>query len=521
MTTRGYVGQVFALRPVLAAMEDRGMPIDDAARLALDAEFDVAQRALGVELAAAAPDACRRVHPKSGYKGTPPEVKAGATDGNDGEHYAYQHRVFDVAGIDENDNPFSERLERWCRVYDFNPNSSQQLLAYMDAHGHKRPKSRKNEDADGNAKDTTEKRELVRLAQKHSDPFYLKVIEYRELSKAKGTYVDGFAPSADGCVHTAFGMAGSGQLTSRNPNVQNFPKHGRLAKELRRMIAPPGDRVVVEFDYRAFHVLTTGFEAESANWMRLARLDMHSFVAWHFMKLPGADALMPLADADLAERLRWFKSDPKRKWVRDKQAKPSDLGVGFGMGFRRLYQENLEYFDGERDAKRFHDLLRALFPEVFAWQDRVRKQAHEQRQLKSKFGHIRRFYEVYRWNGAKGKWDAGDQAEEAVAFLPSNHAHGHLREVMKDMAARGLDERYWMGDQIHDALLFFPLRQDVDACVAEVSAVMQAPSRVLSHPTLAPSGLWCGVEASVGRNWSDMKEIAIPKETYDAAIVRA
>ena len=35
----GYVGQVAAVRPILAAMEDRGLPVDDAARRALDAEF--------------------------------------------------------------------------------------------------------------------------------------------------------------------------------------------------------------------------------------------------------------------------------------------------------------------------------------------------------------------------------------------------------------------------------------------------------------------------------------------------
>ena len=75
MTTRGYLGQVYEVRPVLAAMESRGLPIDDAERRSLDAEFDRAQRELGREIAALAPPECRRVHPKVGYKGIPPEVK--------------------------------------------------------------------------------------------------------------------------------------------------------------------------------------------------------------------------------------------------------------------------------------------------------------------------------------------------------------------------------------------------------------------------------------------------------------
>lgn len=529
MTHRGYIGQIFEVRPVLAAMEDRGLPIDNAARLALDAEFDIAQSRLGDEIALLAPPACLRVHPKVGYKGVPPEVKAWeatmdaasgvviaehrfreSSDDDDGEFYRYALQPFPVATVDEaTGDAVSTVATRWCRVYEFNPNSSQQLLSYMDARQHKRPKSRE-EDEDGNAKDTTSKKELVRLAVKHDDGFYLKVIEYRELSKARGTYIDGFKPKTDNCVHTTFTFdTGTGQLTSRNPNTQNFPKHGRLAKALRAMVAAPDGRVLVEFDYRAFHVLTTGFEAESANWMRLARLDMHSFVAWHFLRIPGADGLFSLADDDLSDRLTWFKSDSDRKRVRDKQAKPSDLGVGFGMGYRRLYQENIEHFNGEKDAKRFHDLLRALFPEVFEWQNRIRVKAHEQKILISKFGHPRRFYEVFRWDGRGMKWQPGDQAEEAVAFLPANHAHGHLREVMKEIARLGMDDRYWMANQIHDALKFFPLKADVGDCLADIERVMTAPSQVLSHPVLAPEGLWCGVEASMGKDWATMAEVKL------------
>ena len=54
MTTKGYLGQVYEVRPVLAAMESRGLPIDDAERRSLDAEFDRAQRELGHNLAARA-----------------------------------------------------------------------------------------------------------------------------------------------------------------------------------------------------------------------------------------------------------------------------------------------------------------------------------------------------------------------------------------------------------------------------------------------------------------------------------
>jgi hypothetical protein len=512
-------------------MEDRGMPIDDSARLALDAEFSIAQSELGRELAVLAPDACKRVHPKEGYKGMPPEVKAWANENgvmaemtsgvynealsmlidrrfDDGESYRYMLNEFNVAEVDaEIGMPIAVKRVRWCRIYDFNPNSSQQLLAYMKAKGVKPPKG-KQEDRDGNQKDTTAKKQLQRLAHRTGDSFYLKVIEYRELSKMRGTYIDGFIPHGDGRVHTTFTFdTGTGQLTSRNPNVQNFPKHGRLAKAVRGMVAAPEGSIIVEADFKSYHVLTTGFEAEDAQWMRLARLDMHTFVAGCFTAA-WSPSIMEESDAALLDRFKWYKSDGERKRVRDKQAKPSILGIGFGMGYRRLYNENLEHFESERVAKRFHDLLRSIFPRVFDWQQRIRQLAHRQQYLRSRFGHLRRFYEVFVWKN--GAWAPGDQAEEAVAFLPANHAFGNIRECMKEQRARGLDERFGLCNNVHDSFVYvFPSRM-LDEFLADVIPVLTAPSKVLTHPILAPGGLVVDVEVVAGKTWASMEELKIP-----------
>jgi hypothetical protein len=533
VSIRGYLGQVASVRPILASMEDRGMPIDDSARLALDAEFSIAQSELDRELAALAPDACKRLHPKKGgYKGVPPELKLEFAEyalppvwegtypkvfteaGAGGESYVYARRDFMEAEENAHGDPAAVPVRRWCRIYDFNPNSSQQLLAYMKAKGVKPPKG-KQEDRDGNQKDTTAKKQLQRLAHRTGDSFYLKVIEYRELSKMRGTYIDGFQPHADGRVHTTFTFdTGTGQLTSRNPNVQNFPKHGRLARAVRGMVAAPEGSVIVEADFKSYHVLTTGFEAEDAQWMRLARLDMHTFVAGCFTAA-WSPSIMEESDAALLDRFKWYKSDSERKRVRDKQAKSAILGIGFGMGYRRLYNENLEHFESERVAKRFHDLLRSIFPRVFDWQQRIRQLAHRQQYLRSRFGHLRRFYEVFVWKN--GAWAPGDQAEEAVAFLPANHAFGNIRECMKEQRARGLDERFGLCNNVHDSFVYvFPSRM-LDEFLADVIPVLTAPSKVLTHPILAPGGLTVGVEVMAGKTWASMEELKIPMEAAAAA----
>ncbi|HEV8264424.1 MAG TPA: DNA polymerase I [Gemmatimonadales bacterium] len=72
------------------------------------------------------------------------------------------------------------------------------------------------------------------------------MIEYRELTKLKSTYVDalpGFVHPATGRVHTSFNQTGAstGRLSSAEPNLQNIPVRTPRGEEIRRaFIAPPG-----------------------------------------------------------------------------------------------------------------------------------------------------------------------------------------------------------------------------------------------------------------------------------------
>ena len=574
----GYLGQVFEVRPVLAAMEDRGMPIDDAERVRLGTEFEQAQDSLGAEIAALAPDACKRVHPKEGYKGTPPEVRKwrdehrveGVPDvepvailerfkdsGDDPELYHYERRTFAVPAVDpDSGSPVTIPTLRWCRVYDFNPNSSQQLIAYMRAKGHPIPKDKHREDDAGNNPDTTAAKELMRLANKTGDTFYLKVIEYRGLTKMRGTYVDGFAPGPDGCVHTSFTFATAiGQLSSRNPNIQNFPKlkpTPALAKALRRMVAAKPGKIITNWDYKSFHVLTLGFLAEDATWMRLARLDMHSFFTGHVLGLWDGPTILRESDEELMARFKWLKSNPEWKLIRDDQAKHAILGIGNGLHAKGLYERYMESFPpqpckrcgatgkvpgvrglkqcpeckgqafipGLRVAQHLLDVLEGLAPKIFAYQRGERKAAHlagDKGFYSRAYGFARRFYEVYsfnkRWSG-EGEPPPGDQSEEAVSFRHTNIAHCEVRARMKILDELGLAERYGMFNQVHDALMFHFDEALLDRHVEEVYPILAAPSKILRHPMIAPEGLSIGVEGEYGRTWAEMSPIEVPSATH-------
>jgi DNA polymerase-1 len=77
------------------------------------------------------------------------------------------------------------------------------------------------------------------------------LIEYRELSKLKSTYVDalpGFIHPGTGRIHTSFNQVGAatGRLSSADPNLQNIPVRTERGESIRRaFIAPAGCRLLV------------------------------------------------------------------------------------------------------------------------------------------------------------------------------------------------------------------------------------------------------------------------------------
>jgi uracil-DNA glycosylase family 4 len=515
----GYMRHILALQPILVGASKRGVPIDNVQRENLRDVLTQLQDAKERDIQAVVPAEILNLQPKQGYVRQPKD-----TTGMVQRTFSVIEKVRAGGELDaelkEVVAPKLIEVERWVKLIPFNPGSWQQVLRYMKAKKHPVPKSRKEVDAQGNAKETTAKKELERLSRKTGDKFYLDIIAYREFEKMRGTYVEGFKPAADGCVHTTFTFeTGTGQLTSRNPNVQNIPTHEQdkpdrpnLAKAFRRMIDAGDDYELVEFDYKSFHALTLGFLARDLDYMRMARLDFHSYVTAHMTKQPDRETMIQLSDADLMQRLKEIRK--QHEYIRDFKAKRAQLGYGFGMRYRTLYAMWPENFDSEREAKYVMDLLDALFPRAAAWREEIRKQAHEQQRLVSPWGFHRWFFDVYHYDPKRGKMVSGEDSEKAIAFLPANLAFGHIKEAMLRLDQRGVLARGGFINNIHDSLLFRMLRALKAELIPLIYTEMSQPSTVLIDPVSAPLGLSVGVSVKVGQNWCK-KSDSNPNGMYD------
>jgi hypothetical protein len=466
---RSFEEQVVGLEPVLLDMSERGMPVQPATYAQVKKILTDNMATAKATMQQIVPDAVRlELKLRVSYKRAPRKVTAAH---------------FQIDG-------------QWYRWKIWSP-SNKGLLAYIRYKGHPVPTDYKSK------KETTKALEIMRLSRATQDPLYKAVIDYRKAQTILKNHMKNWVPGDDGRVHTTFYFdPATGQLSSRRPNTQNAPKRddpefGGYANTFRTMIEARPGHVLVEFDFKSFHAQTLAFEAEDRDYLRLAKLDIHSFLAARLIREPRAEVCLSWSDTELAEYLAWIKAN--YKFIRDEKAKRAILGYGFGMGWKKLYDMNRESFDDQKDAKRTLAVLDETFPIAKRWRDTIRQQAHEQGYLTSRYGYIRYFWEVMRWKG--GTWsNGGEDSEAAIAFLPANDAFGHMRYCMLQIRRLGLDARYGLINNVHDSLVFECPESLLDEAM-QVKVIMEEPSKVLVN-SICPNGLAVEVDVQVGRNWA-------------------
>lgn len=98
---------------------------------------------------------------------------------------------------------------------------------------------------------STDAEQLKKLFELH--PIIPEIEKYRELFKLKTTYADALPKliTDDGRIHARFNqaVAATGRLSSSDPNLQNIPKRGKLAKEIRKAFVADDGKVLLALDY--------------------------------------------------------------------------------------------------------------------------------------------------------------------------------------------------------------------------------------------------------------------------------
>ena len=320
---------------------------------------------------------------------------------------------------------------------------------------------------------STDSEVLEELAPQHDLPGL--VLQYRQLTKLKGTYVDALPALVlprDGRLHTSFGqtVAATGRLSSSDPNLQNIPFRTPLGRDVRRaFIARPGWKLV-SADYSQVELrIMAHLSRDQALVDAFSRgEDVHARTAQRVFGLPEGT-----------------KPGPEQRAM----AKVVNFGVMYGMGARALSRQ---LGIAVPEATRFIAEYYKTHEGVKTFLDRMVADARTNGWTETVLGRKRLLPDL------QGSGLARSNAERAAINTPIQGSAADLLKVAMVRCARALDAGGFEGRlvlTVHDELLIeCPAKEAKDVETLMVDAMTHALE--LSVPL--------EVQAACGDNWFEV-----------------
>jgi DNA polymerase I len=315
---------------------------------------------------------------------------------------------------------------------------------------------------------------LEGLAAEHEVPRL--VLEYRQLTKLKSTYVDALPAlirGESGRVHTTFGQTGTatGRLSSTYPNLQNIPIRTELGREIRAaFIAEPG-HVLLSADYSQIELRLLAHFSKDKPLVEAYRRgdDIHTLTA---SQVFGVPPLMVTPDHRRA-------------------AKVVNFGIVYGLSPFGLSQQ-LGIEPGE--AKKFIDAYFEKYAGVRKFIDATLEQARRDQKVKTLFGRVRPMPDINSKNANQRGFAERTAVNTPLQGTAADLIKLAMIRIDEEILKRGLKSRMTL--QVHDELVFEVPDDEVDVMRALVREHMENV-HALAVPLL--------VELGVGLNWRDLE----------------
>jgi DNA polymerase I len=320
---------------------------------------------------------------------------------------------------------------------------------------------------------------LEGLREKH--PIIGLILEHRQLSKLKSTYVDALPQLVDpmsGRVHTSFGQASTatGRLSSSNPNLMNIPIRTELGQRIRRAFkAGRPDHVMVAADYSQIELRIAAHLSGDPKLLGAfaAGQDIHTATAAAVFKIPIETV------------------DPNQRRL----AKVANFGSIYGQGEYGLSQQLGITGDVARE---FLGQYWATYSRLKEYLDEVRRQAREDGFVVSATGRRRAIPDLRSPN-----FQLRGAAERMAINFPMQSLAADIIKIAMVRLQREIEADHIEGRmllQVHDELLFEVPESEVDQFAEKVPRIMTGAYEL-------ETGI--EVETKVGPNWADMKKLAV------------
>lgn len=316
---------------------------------------------------------------------------------------------------------------------------------------------------------------LERIAEDH--PIVPRILEYRQLSKLKSTYVEGLLKvisPKDGRIHTHFQqtVTATGRLSSTDPNLQNIPVRTELGRELRRMfVAPDDDHVLIDADYSQIELRVLAHISQDAHMIEAFRSgqDIHAATAAKVYHVP------------LEEVTPQMRSS----------CKAVNFGIVYGISDFSLAQD---IGVTRKEAGEFIRTYLATYPGVAKYMDDIKESAKEKGYVTTLFGRRRALPELKSRN-----FNIRSFGERVAMNTPIQGTAADIIKIamvrVRDRLLReGLESRLIL--QVHDELILEAPKSEQETAMRLLREEMEA-----AFPMDAP----LVAEAKAGHSWYDTK----------------
>jgi DNA polymerase-1 len=279
---------------------------------------------------------------------------------------------------------------------------------------------------------STDEEVLTELARSH--PIAGSVLEYRQLSKMKSTYIDALPRLVNprtGRIHTSFNqtVTATGRLSSSDPNLQNIPIRTELGRTIRSAFVTRRGNVLMDADYSQIELRIMAHLSRDAGFVETFREDgdIHTRTAARVFNVPERDVTAAMRAS----------------------AKTINFGVIYGMGPRGLSSQLGIQLD---DAKRFIEEYFEKYPGVKRYIDTTIAEARRKRYAETLLGRRRLLNEIDSEDNRVKSFSERIAVNMPIQGTAADMIKLAMIGIDRDISERKLRSRMIL--QVHDELVF-------------------------------------------------------------------
>ena len=307
------------------------------------------------------------------------------------------------------------------------------------------------------------------------NPIAALILEYRQLSKLRSTYVEALpqlVSVVDGRVHTNFNQAvtATGRLSSTNPNLQNIPIRTEKGREIRKAFVPRDDQhLLLAADYSQVELRIMADFSGDATMIEAFRLgqDVHSSTASKVFRVP----------------LDQVDGEMRRK------AKTVNFGIIYGISAFGLAQR---IGISRKEAADIIDTYFQEFPSVKQFMDDSINRARELEYAETLLKRRRYLRDINSRNATLRGYTERNAINAPIQGTAADIIKLAMINIYNWLREEKLKTRMIL--QVHDELVFDAVQEEVEYITPKIKELM-------TQALLLPRGVPLEVEVGAGRNW--------------------